>query len=470
MVQEQLGTSRYLIRGFLGRGGMATVWLAEDTHTGNPVAVKSLKQEFAQNPEFRQRFRNEAAAARSVSSRNSVNIIDYLESAGACLIVMEYIRGESIADVLRRMGVIPEHLVIDVIDQAARGLSAVHAAGLVHRDIKPANMLVTPDGLVKITDFGIAKAAEDAALTRTGMVVGTAQYVSPEQARGDLVEPPSDVYSLGCVAYEMLCGHRPFTADSSVAVALAHINKAPAPLPATVNPHIRELIGIMLRKDPARRYADGAELAAAVRHVRDGHRPPQPAGWAPQVHRQTASARPATQELGQMTRPTGPQAPFPGAPEPGRPEAWPSQQPPVVVPRGTPPRQRPRRHKEPRTRSRLGCGCLFKLLILLFFLTVIAIVMLVIAARGSDLFSGLGYVISQMVRGHFDVLLDQALSYLPQWLGNQGVPGFGGSIDIPVDSYSPDVSSVPDAPQPDIPQPPEAPNFAPDQPQDAGGF
>ena len=187
LVQEIVG-QRYRIRRLLGRGGMSTVWLADDTATNKLVAVKLLNQELSDNPEFRQRFQNEAAAARSVSSPNVVRIVTYQESrtAGhdACYIVMEYIRGESLSEVLQRLDNLPEHLVIDVIEQTAHGLSAIHAAGLIHRDIKPGNLLVTPEGTVKITDFGIAKAAEAVPLTRTGMVVGTAQYVSPEQAQG----------------------------------------------------------------------------------------------------------------------------------------------------------------------------------------------------------------------------------------------------------------------------------------------
>ncbi|AYJ33401.1 serine/threonine protein kinase [Corynebacterium xerosis] len=307
-VQATLGTSRYRVRSLLGRGGMSSVWLADDLAASDrPVAVKILNRELGDDAEFRQRFRNEASAARSVDSPNVVAIHSHEEpgpgAAGPCYIVMEYIRGESLADVLRRRRTLPEHLALDVVEQTAHGLSAIHAADLIHRDIKPGNLLVTPEGTVKITDFGIAKAAEAVPLTRTGMVVGTAQYVSPEQAQGKQVTPSTDVYSLGCVAYEMVAGRRPFAGDTTVAVAVAHINEPPPALPQTVHPHIRELIGIMLRKDPARRYADGRELAKAVLQVRQGHRPPQPAGVQPQVHRQSDAAHPATSELGALTEP-----------------------------------------------------------------------------------------------------------------------------------------------------------------------
>ncbi|MDO5030268.1 MAG: serine/threonine-protein kinase [Corynebacterium sp.] len=345
-VQRIVGR-RYQVRRLLGRGGMSTVWLADDTSSGKLVAIKLLNQEYSDNPEFRQRFRNEASAARSVSSPNVVQIVTYQESAegnhGACYIVMEYIRGESLSQVLQRRRTLPEHLVLDVLEQTAHGLSAIHAANLVHRDIKPGNLLVTPEGTVKITDFGIAKAAEAVPLTRTGMVVGTAQYVSPEQAQGRQVTPATDIYSLGCVAYEMVAGSRPFQGDSTVAVAVAHINEPPPALAPTVNPHIRELIGIMLRKDPQRRYADGRELAQAVLRVRAGHRPPQPRGVTPTVHRQSNAANPATTELGAMTRPPSP-APMPAAATAGRPAPTRAAQP------------APAQSRKPAKQSG-GCGC-----------------------------------------------------------------------------------------------------------------
>lgn len=357
-VQDIVG-NRYHVRRLLGRGGMSTVWLADDANSGELVAIKLLNQEYSDNYEFRQRFQNEAAAARSVNSPNVVKIVTYEEgdigSHGACYIVMEYIRGESLSQVLQRRRTLPEHLMLDVLEQTAHGLSAIHAANLVHRDIKPGNLLVTPEGTVKITDFGIAKAAEAVPLTRTGMVVGTAQYVSPEQAQGKQVSPATDIYSLGCVAYEMVAGVRPFQGDSTVAVAVAHINEAPPALAPTVNPHIRELIGIMLRKNPQRRYADGRELAQAVLRVRAGHRPPQPRGVTPTVHRQSNAANPATTELGAMTRPPMP------VPQPPQQPQRPVQQRP----------QQPARQPKP-AKKRIGCGCGCGSIVLLVLLVLLA--------------------------------------------------------------------------------------------------
>lgn len=369
-VQEMIADDRYRVQRVIGRGGMATVWLADDVLAGRPVAVKVLKSELSSDPEFRQRFRNEASAARSVDSPNVVTIHRYNEgSAGGrdfCFIIMEFIRGEALDEVLRRRGDLPEHLAVDVVLQTAHGLSAIHAAGLVHRDIKPANLLVTPEGLVKITDFGIAKAAEAVPLTRTGYVVGTAQYLSPEQAAGRDVDPATDIYSLGCVAYEMTSGTRPFGGDSTVAIALKHLNDPPPPLPRSVHPHVRELIGIMLRKNPRDRYADGRELALAVERVRMGHRPPQPRGAKPTVHRQSNAADPGTRELGQMTRTPARRTPAPYAPVAPSPVAGP---PAAAVVRRTgrrdlpqrrhtpppAPRHAPARAPQPRS-SGSGCG------------------------------------------------------------------------------------------------------------------
>ena len=274
----------YDLQWVIGHGGMSTVWLA---HAAVPVggshevAIKVLRPEFSDNNEFLSRFRNEAQAAESIHSDNVVATFDYREVEDPhgptfCFMAMEFIRGESLADLLAREGSLPEALALDVLEQAAWGLSAIHDMDMVHRDIKPGNVLITETGQVKITDFGIAKAAAAVPLTRTGMVVGTAQYVSPEQAQGMEVSAASDIYSLGVVGYEMLSGSRPFTGDSSVSVALAHINQHPDPLDGGISAHTRELIEHAMTKDARRRYGDGNEFASAVSAVRLGQRPPRP--------------------------------------------------------------------------------------------------------------------------------------------------------------------------------------------------
>lgn len=298
----------YQLQWIVGHGGMSTVWLADDVRNDREVALKVLRPEFSDNNEFLSRFRNEAKAAESIDSENVVATYDYreLEDNGRifCYMALEYIRGESLADLLAREGALPETLALDVMEQASHGLSVIHHMGLVHRDIKPGNLMITQNGQVKITDFGIAKAAAAVPLTRTGMVVGTAQYVSPEQAQGYEVGPTSDVYSLGVVGYEMLAGKRPFSGDSSVSVALAHISQAPEPLSTSISAPTRELIGMALRKDPNTRFADGNEFTNAISAVRQGQRPPQPksAALAPIAAEPSPSA--STEMLANMAHPT----------------------------------------------------------------------------------------------------------------------------------------------------------------------
>ena len=321
-IQALVG-DEYELQWVIGHGGMSTVWLADDHANDREVAIKILRPEFSDNNEFLDRFRNEADAARSIESDNVVATYDYgevTEDNGHtfCFIVMEYVRGESLADLLQREGNLDESLALDVLEQAAHGLSIIHRMGLVHRDIKPGNLLVTQNGQVKIADFGIAKAAEAVPLTRTGMVVGTAQYVSPEQAQGHSVTPASDVYSLGVVGYEMLAGKRPFHGDSSVSVALAHINQAPEALSTQVSAPARELIGIALRKDAYTRFADGNEFAVAASRVRLGQRPPAPKSAALATVAQEPAPSASTQQLSQVTnaRTASPSTARPRTPQP----------------------------------------------------------------------------------------------------------------------------------------------------------
>ena len=374
-LQELIG-SDYTLQWIIGHGGMSTVWLADDNRYDREVAIKVLRPEFSDNDEFLGRFRNEATAAESIDSDNVVRTYDYREiddPAGQrfCFIAMEYIRGESLADMLARENSLPESLALDVMEQAAHGLSIIHRMGLVHRDIKPGNLLITQNGQVKITDFGIAKAAAAVPLTRTGMVVGTAQYVSPEQAQGQRVTPASDVYSLGVVAYEMLAGERPFTGDSSVSVALAHINQNPDPLSTLISAPARDLIGITLRKDPATRYRDGNELALAVSKVRFGQRPPQTASADLNAVAEEPSPTASTVMLGNTTHPTTTHPAPPRsqaetqfgsgpAPRPGtNPDAQPLRQP--VGGNAGAQRPAPRQDTAPRRRSNSGSGRSFGL-------------------------------------------------------------------------------------------------------------
>ena len=327
---QQLVGDGYQLQWIIGHGGMSTVWLADDLANEREVAIKVLRPEYSSNAEFLARFRNEALSAQGINSDNVVATYDYREAdtdAGftVCYIIMEYIRGESLADLIAREGQLDEALALDVLEQAAHGLAVIHRMGLVHRDIKPGNLMLTQHGQVKITDFGIAKAAAAVPLTRTGMVVGTAQYVSPEQAQGMKVTAASDVYSLGVVGYELLSGKRPFTGDSSVSVALAHVSAEPPALPISVSAPARELIEIALRKDPGQRFRDGNEFQLAVSQVRQGLRPAQPGGHT-QVVDTEPSATASTQMLASVaeertSRPEGAYPPSAATPAPREHEA-----------------------------------------------------------------------------------------------------------------------------------------------------
>ncbi|MDN5759950.1 MAG: serine/threonine protein kinase, partial [Tomitella sp.] len=270
---------RYRLQRHIATGGMGAVWEAVDLRLDREVAVKILKPEYSDDAEFLERFRTEARTTARLNHPGIAGIFDYGETTdpqGSSIpyLVMELVKGEPLNAVIRRMGVVPVDLVLDMLEQCGQALQAAHRMGLVHRDVKPGNILITPAGQVKITDFGIAKATDAAPVTRTGMVMGTVQYIAPEQATGQEATAASDVYSLGVIGYETLAGVRPFRADSTVAIAQMHIGEPPPPLPDTVPAPVRELIAITLTKDPAHRYRDGGEFASAVAAVRAGHRPP----------------------------------------------------------------------------------------------------------------------------------------------------------------------------------------------------
>ena len=276
---------RYEITAPIATGGMGEVWKATDRTLGRTVAAKVLKSEYTGDRNFLERFRNEARHTAGLAHANIASVYDYGEISDddgrpLAFLVMEFVEGEPLVSILDREITLSPDRTLDVLAQAGEGLSAAHRAGVVHRDIKPGNLMVRPDGIVKLTDFGIAWARDAAPLTRTGMVVGTAQYLSPEQAQGFQVTAASDVYSLGILGYECLAGNRPFDGDSQVAIALAQINRPPPPLPSHVPPPVRALVEKALSKDPAARFADGGALAAAARAVAAGGPGPETAPGA----------------------------------------------------------------------------------------------------------------------------------------------------------------------------------------------
>ncbi|MFI8566171.1 serine/threonine-protein kinase [Rhodococcus sp. NPDC078407] len=272
---------RYRLLRLIATGGMGQVWEAMDNRLDRRVAVKVLKAEFSEDPEFLQRFRFEARTTAQLNYSGIAGVYDYGETrdgAGESLayLVMELVNGEPLNAVLGRMSRLPLGHALDMLEQTGRALQIAHTAGVVHRDVKPGNILITPTGQVKITDFGIAKAVDASPVTKTGMVMGTAQYIAPEQALGEEATSASDVYSLGVVGYEVLAGARPFVGDGALTVAMKHVREQPAPMPVDLPPAVRELIEITMVKDPATRYANGGEFADAVAAVRAGRRPPAP--------------------------------------------------------------------------------------------------------------------------------------------------------------------------------------------------
>jgi serine/threonine-protein kinase len=259
--------NRYRLVRRIAVGGMGEVWVATDTALGREVAVKVLREEVAGNVDFLQRLRTEARNNARLSHPGIAQMYDYGEQAGSGYLVMELVIGEPMSDLLEREPVIPAHRLVPILTKAARGLAAAHEAGVVHRDVKPGNILLARTGGVKLTDFGVSLASNQVPMTATGMVMGTAQYLSPEQAIGKPATPASDLYALGIVAYESLVGRRPFTGPTPVDIAVAHVNQPVPALPATVDKELGALVLSMLAKDPMRRPTGAAELADTLEEI-----------------------------------------------------------------------------------------------------------------------------------------------------------------------------------------------------------
>ena len=260
---------RYELQSVLGGGGMALVYRARDTVLNRTVAIKVLREQYASDPLFQQRFTREAQSAGALSHPNIVSVYDVGKDGDLPYIVMEYVPGLTLRDLIARDHELPVDQAVNIAAGILSAVEYAHRNGLIHRDIKPGNVLITPQGTVKVVDFGIAKGASDLSLTAAGMALGTAAYFSPEQARGEPARVQSDLYSVGVTLYEMLTGRTPFESDTDVGMAFKHINEAPIP-PRRLNPLIPpQLEAIVLRalaKNPAARYGAAAEMERALRN------------------------------------------------------------------------------------------------------------------------------------------------------------------------------------------------------------
>jgi eukaryotic-like serine/threonine-protein kinase len=274
---------RFELEELVGTGGMSTVFRARDAQLGRRVAIKILHERFADDPEYLERFRREARAVAQLSHPNIVTVIDRGDDGGRQYIVFEHVEGENLKELVQRTGRLPVRRALELALPVAQGLAFAHEQGLVHRDVKPQNVLLSREGEVKVTDFGIARSLHvEHGVTQTGTVLGTGEYLAPEQASGDPVSAATDVYSLGVVLWELLAGEVPFAGENFVAVALRHINE---PLPSLreqrpdVSPRLAAAVERALAKDPARRFPSMAAVATELRAClaeADGAAPPAP--------------------------------------------------------------------------------------------------------------------------------------------------------------------------------------------------
>jgi beta-lactam-binding protein with PASTA domain len=314
---------RYRLERRIGTGGMADVYLAQDESLHRRVAIKILADRYTQDAGFVERFRREATAAAGLSHPNIVSIYDRGQCDGTYYIAMEYIEGPTLKQEITARAPLPEAETIGYAIQALQALEFAHRRGVIHRDIKPHNMMITPDGLLKVTDFGIARATNEVDMTEVGSIVGTAQYLSPEQARGQTVGPQSDIYSLGVVLYEMLTGEVPFTGSSAVEIAMKQVNDQPVPPSRRnrlISPALEQVVLRALAKDPALRFHSAREMADELERVRHGLGVSQDTQQATAVIGAYAAGQ-ATAVMGAGTAETkvmGPQPPTTPPPGPNR--------------------------------------------------------------------------------------------------------------------------------------------------------
>lgn len=264
----QIYGNRYRLVDRIAIGGMGEVWRAHDEVILRDVAIKILKPEYMGDPGFLERFRVEARHAARVDHEGIADVYDYGEGSGSAYLVMELVAGDSLARIIEKRIKLSAVEVLSIVEQTALALHAAHEDGLVHRDIKPGNLLITPSGKVKITDFGIARVADQVALTATGQVMGTVQYLAPEQATGKPATPSTDIYSLGIVAYEALTGRRPFTGESQMVIAMAQINDKPPALGEEIDKRVQDLVMACLAKKPSQRPGSALDLSNRAKALR----------------------------------------------------------------------------------------------------------------------------------------------------------------------------------------------------------
>ena len=274
--RKRVLAGRYELESVIGQGGMARVFKGADTVLNRTVAIKVLSPQFANDEQFVARFRREAQAAAALNHPNIVSVYDTGSQGDVHYIVMEYVEGRTLRDVIKGEGPLLPERAIEIAEAVCSALSAAHEGGLVHRDIKPGNIMITRDGEVKVMDFGIARTSTGDTLTQTASILGTASYLSPEQAQGESVDARSDIYSLGCVEYEMLTARAPFTGDSPVTIAYKHVREDPVP-PSRVNPDVTPQVEATvmkcMAKNPANRYQSAEELRQDLERVRRGGAP-----------------------------------------------------------------------------------------------------------------------------------------------------------------------------------------------------
>ena len=306
MTDQQVIDERYDLIEKLGSGGMADVYLAEDRQLGRKVAIKILHQRFAEDAEFVERFRREASAAAGLQHPNVVSVYDRGQVGDTYYIAMEYLEGRSLKQIVVDEAPLDPGRAIELVTQVLKAARFAHKRGIIHRDLKPHNVIVDDEDRAKVTDFGIARAgASD--MTQTGSIMGTAQYLSPEQAQGHAVSAASDLYSVGIILYELLTGVLPFDADSAVAIALKQVSETPVPPSAhnpAVSPQLDAVVLRALEKDPAHRFNDAGEMTDALADAAQG--------VGPTVYVPAGPAASSARVLRRRTRPAARRPQLPG--------------------------------------------------------------------------------------------------------------------------------------------------------------